>query len=93
MFVAIEDGEEARLLRIRFPDGDVELRWTTDHPPVGVLVKSRGALWRVARHDGSGSIVLEPASVDDHANYGDGPVTKPSPLGDESVLLETIIEI
>jgi hypothetical protein len=35
---------------------------------------------------------LEPASPEDQASHG--PVVKPTPLGDEeSVLLETIVEI
>jgi hypothetical protein len=79
------------VLRLRFPDGDVELRWTTDKLPVGVLVRSRGTLWRVRRHD-RGTVVLEPASAADQAKHG--PVVKPTPLGDdESILLETINEV
>ena len=80
------------LLKLRFPDGDVEIRWTSYQLPVGVLVRSRGALWRVSRHDDQGAVILEPASPQDQAQYG--PIVKPTPLGDdESVLLETIVEI
>ena len=86
-----EDGSSEGILRLRFPDGDVELRWNTGELPVGVLVRSRGALWRVSRHE-PGTVILEPASPQDRARYG--PVVKPTPLGDdESVLLETIVEI
>jgi hypothetical protein len=79
-----------RVLRLRFPDGEVELRWTSDELPVGVLVRSRGALWRVTEYT-RGTVVLEPASVEDQAHYG--PASKPTPLGEDTVLLETILEI
>jgi hypothetical protein len=69
-----DDGRETSILRLRFPDGDVELRWTTKELPVGILVRSRGTLWPVSRHE-RGSIVLEPASPEDQAQYG--PVVKP----------------
>jgi hypothetical protein len=85
------DGSAEGILRLRFPDGDVELRWSTSELPVGVLVRSRGALWRVSRYEG-GAVILEPASPQDQAAHG--PVVKPTPLGDdESVLLETIVEV
>jgi hypothetical protein len=84
-------GSSEGILRLRFPDGDVELRWNTGELPVGVLVRSRGALWRVTRYEG-GAVILEPASPKDQAHRG--PVVKPTPLGDdESVLLETIVEV
>jgi hypothetical protein len=79
-----------QILRLRFPDGDVELRWTSKELPVGVLVRSRGALWRVSRNDGE-QVVLEPASLEDQASHG--PVTKPTPLGEDSIFLETIAEV
>lgn len=85
------DGSSKEFLRLRFPDGDVELRWNTRELPVGVLVRSRGALWRVSKNEG-GAVFLEPASPEDQASHG--PVVKPTPLGDdESVLLETIVEV
>jgi hypothetical protein len=85
------DGSAEGILRLRFPDGEVEIRWNTGELPVGVLVRSRGALWRVSRHE-EGAVFLEPASPEDQASHG--PVVKPTPLGDdESVLLETIIEV
>ena len=85
------EGSSDGILRLRFPDGDVELRWNTAELPVGVLVRSRGALWRVSRYEG-GAVILEPASPKDQAQHG--PVVKPTPLGDdESVLLETIVEV
>lgn len=83
--------EGASLLRLRFPDGDVEIRWNTPQLPVGVLVRSRGALWRVKRYDEGGAVFLEAASPEDQAQHG--PVVKPSPLGEDSVLLETIVEV
>jgi hypothetical protein len=84
-----EGAERAPILRLRFPDGDVELRWMTDRLPVGVLVRSRGALWRVTYSNGD-AVTLEPASAEDQAQHG--PVTKPAPLGEESIFLETIVE-
>jgi hypothetical protein len=86
-----DDGTaHASILRLRFPDGDVELRWTANYLPVGVLVRSRGALWRVSRSDGD-AVILQPASREDQAAHG--PVIKPTPLGEGSILLETIVEI
>ncbi len=81
---------EQSILKLHFPDGYVEIRWTTDELPLGVLVRSRGALWRVSRHE-RGAVDLEPASPDDQAQYG--PVVKPTPLGEDSILLETVIEV
>ena len=78
------------ILRLRFPDGDIEIRWTSKKLPVGVLVRSRGALWRVSSSDGE-TVILEPASVDDQAAHG--PVTKPTQLGEDPVFLETIVEV
>ena len=89
--MAAGDGSSEGILRLRFPDGEVELRWNTRELPVGVLVRSRGALWRVSKNE-SGVVILEPASPQDQAQHG--PVVKPTPLGDdESVLLETIVEV
>ena len=78
------------ILRLRFPDGDIEIRWTSKKLPVGVLVRSRGALWRVSSSDGD-TVILELASAEDQTAHG--PVTKPTPLGEDSVLLETILEV
>ncbi len=89
LLVTRDDGPGA--LRLRFPDGDVEIRWTSDALPVGVLVRSRGALWRVKRYDERGNVVLDVASPRDQAQYG--PVGKPTPLGEDSILLETIVEV
>ena len=84
-------GSSEGILRLRFPDGEVEIRWNTGELPVGVLVRSRGALWRVSSNEG-GSVILEPASPEDQAPHG--PVVKPTSLGDdESILLETIVEV
>jgi hypothetical protein len=48
-------------------------------------------LWRVRSNEG-GAVILEPASPEDQAAHG--PVVKPTPFGDEeSVLLETIVEV
>jgi hypothetical protein len=77
-------------LKLRFPDGDVEIRWTSKELPVGVLVRSRGTLWRVSQYVGD-TVVLLPASPEDEAQHG--PVTKPTPLGDDSIILETILEV
>lgn len=75
---------------LRFPDGEVEWRSASVELPVGTLVRSRGALWRVRSSD-DGTVVLDEASPEDQVMHG--PVMKPSPLGDESILLETIIEV
>ena len=78
------------VLLLRFPDGDSEWRSTRGELPVGTLVRSRGALWRVRDYDGV-AVLLEEASLEDQVMHG--PVVKPSPLGDEPTLLETVIEI
>ena len=83
--------DSTELLRLRFPDGDVDIRWNTPQLPVGVLVRSRGALWRVKSYDEGGAVCLEAASPEDQAQHG--PAVKPSPLGEDSVLLETIVEV
>ena len=75
---------------LRFPDGQVEWRSTRGELPIGTLVRSRGALWRVREFQG-GTVLLAEASHEDQVMHG--PVMQPSPLGDEPVLLETIIEI
>jgi hypothetical protein len=91
LVTANDSSTKLSILRLRFPDGDVELRWNTYPLPVGVLVRSRGALWRVSRHDDRGAVILEVASPEGSAQYG--PVVKPTPLGEESILLETIVAI
>ena len=35
------------ILILRFPDGDVEHRTTRGELPIGTLLRTRGALWRV----------------------------------------------
>lgn len=82
--------EKKRVLRLRFPDGTVAIRWTGRELPVGVLVRSRGALWRVVASQ-PGRVVLAPASHEDTAQHG--PTMKATPLGDEPVLLERMLEI
>ena len=77
------------ILLLRFPDGEVEWRSTRGELPIGTLLRSRGALWRVRDFDGE-AVLLEEASADDQFMHG--PVVKPSPLGDEPTLLETVIE-
>ena len=79
-----------RIALLRFPDGDVEWRSTSKELPIGVLVRSRGALWRVQAHEG-GAVILKEASLEDQASHG--PVTTPTPIGDRPVLLETILEV
>jgi len=76
------------IVLLRFPDGDVEWRSTRRELPTGVLVRSRGALWRVRDYDGD-AVILEEASLEDQASHG--PVTTPTPIGDRPVLLETIL--
>jgi hypothetical protein len=36
-------------------------------------------------------VILEPASPEGQASFG--PVVKPTPLGDEPIVLETILEV
>ena len=81
---------DVSILRLRFPDGDVEIRWTSNELPVGVLVRSRGSVWRVSRRE-EATVILEPASPEEQASHG--PVVRPTPLGDEPIFLETILEI
>lgn len=47
-------------------------------------------MWRVRAYEGE-AVLLEEAPVADQFRHG--PVVKPSPLGDEPTLLETIIEV
>lgn len=77
------------ILRLRFPDGEVEIRWTDEEVPVGVLVRSRGALW-VVKSSSNAAIDLAPAPPEVQAQHG--PMVKPSPLGEDEVLLEAIID-
>ena len=79
-----------QIILLRFPDGDVEYRSSGSELPVGVLVRSRGALWRVRKSDGS-TVILDEASPEDQASHG--PVTAPTPIGERPVLLETILEV
>ena len=79
-----------QIILLRFPDGDVEYRSSGSELPVGVLVRSRGALWRVRRSDGK-TVILDEASIEDQASHG--PVTAPTPIGERPVLLETILEV
>ena len=78
------------ILRLRFPDGDVEIRWTDTELPVGVLVRSRGAVW-VVKESKDGSVMLEPAPPEVQSQHG--PVVKPDALGEDSVFLETIAQV
>ncbi len=78
------------ILILRFPDGDAEYRSTQGELPVGVLVRSRGTLWRVRAHQ-NGTAFLEPASPEDAAIHG--PVADPTPFGEQSITLETVVEI
>jgi hypothetical protein len=84
-----DDHAPKSILRLRFPDGDVEIRWTDEELPVGVLVRSRGTVW-VVKESRDGSVLLEPASTEVQAQHG--PVVEPDALGEDSVFLETITE-
>jgi hypothetical protein len=87
--MAADDGTAAQsILRLRFPDGDVEIRGTDIELPVGVLVRSRGAVW-VVKESRDGSVLLEPAPTEVQAQHG--PVVKPDSLGEDSVFLEAIV--
>jgi hypothetical protein len=85
--VATDDGNASKsILRLRFPDGDVEIRWTDIELPEGVIVRSRGALW-VVKHSNGHSVVLEPAPPD--AQGGGAPAPRPDAIT-EDVFLEMI---
>jgi hypothetical protein len=88
--VTAGDGSSEENLRLRFPDGDVELRWNTRELPVGVLVRSKGAWWRVSSNEG-GAVILERATPETQAQHG--PVVKRTPFGDEPIILETTLEV
>ena len=88
--IHVEPVEGTPILLLRFPDGDVEYRSTGSALPVGVLVRSRGALWRVRAHE-RGTVILAEASLEDQASHG--PVTAPTPIGERPVLLETILDV
>jgi hypothetical protein len=75
------------ILRLRFPDGEVQIRWTDRPLPIGVLVRSRGSVW-VVKDSRNGSVFLEPAPSEVQAQHG--PVVKPDALGEDSVFLEAI---
>jgi hypothetical protein len=75
------------ILRLRFPDGEVEIRWTAIELPVGVLVRSRGTLWVVKSSNGH-SVTLEAAPTDTQAPLG-APAPKPDAIT-EDVFLEMI---
>jgi len=86
--MADDDGTPKQsILRLRFPDGDVEIRWTAIDLPVGVIVRSRGALWVVKSSNGH-SVTLEPAPTDAQAPLG-APAPKPDAIS-EDVFLEMI---
>jgi hypothetical protein len=86
--MAVDDDRELKsILKLRFPDGEVQIRWTDTELPEGVLVRSRGTIWRVKSSVGE-TVVLEPAPSDGGAQRA--PLVKPDPLGEESVLLETL---
>jgi hypothetical protein len=85
--VTLDNGTPERsILRLRFPDGDVEIRWAQTELPVGVLVRSRGVMWRV-KSSSKGSVVLEEALPD--AQAPGTPAPKPDDIT-QDVFLEMI---
>jgi len=86
--MALDDATAPQsILRLRFPDGEVQIRWTDKPLPIGVLVRSRGSVW-VVKDARGGYVFLEPAPSEVQAQHG--PVVKPDALGEDSVFLETI---
>jgi len=81
------DTRRQSILRLRFPDGEVQIRWTAAELPVGVIVRSRGALW-VVKSSNEHSVVLDPAPPDAQAPLG-APAPKPDTIT-EDVFLEMI---
>ena len=79
------------ILTLRFPDGEVEHRTTESELPLGVLVRARGVLWRVAGYERS-AVILELAGAEDRARHGPE-ATDPTALGKTPIQLETIIEV
>jgi hypothetical protein len=78
--------------RVRFPDGDVEYRSTRGELAVGMLLRSRGVLWRVTGYDGDTVIVVQ-ASADEEPGFPPGiDETLPYPLGIEAPVFEVMSE-
>jgi hypothetical protein len=82
--VADDDTAPQSILRLRFPDGDVEIRWTATELAEGVLVRSRGVFWRV-KSSREGNVVLEAAPA--AADVPGAPAPKPDAIT-EDVFLE-----
>jgi hypothetical protein len=76
------------ILRLRFPDGDVEIRWTATELEEGVLVRSRGVFWRV-KSSSEGSVVLEAAPAD--LDVPGAPAPKPDAITEDLFLEMTAV--
>jgi hypothetical protein len=86
-----------RIRKLRFPDGDGEYRTTEVDLKVGTRIRSRGREWVIVSVT-DGLAVLDWPKTDDGSD-GQGqasvqvpaaPPAKPSPTGDEPIVLEAL---
>ena len=78
------------ILTLRFPDGDVEHRFTRGELPIGALVRSRGNLWRISQY--VGPVAFLEAAEEPVDGAPGGPLVLPSPFGDTPLTLEVLAE-
>jgi hypothetical protein len=82
---------ETPILGLRFPDGDVEYRSTSGELPIGAQVRARGTLWRISEYGENGTAILESAEVPGEGTAG-GRTVNPTPIGDEPMTVEVLVE-
>jgi hypothetical protein len=82
---------ETPILALRFPDGDVEYRSTRSALPIGAQVRARGTVWRIREFGENGTAILELAEVPGEATAG-GSTVNPTPIGDEPMSIEVLVE-
>ena len=78
------------ILILRFPDGDVEHRTTRGELPVGTVLRSRGALWRVREYDGTAAFLEE---AEPQPGPAGSPVITADPIGDMPLTFEILTEV
>jgi hypothetical protein len=79
------------ILILRFPDGDVEHRTTRGELPIGALVRTRGARWRVESYADGAAILVSAEPVVEGAPSG--PLVIPDMLGDKPLIVEVLLEV
>jgi hypothetical protein len=82
---------ETPILALRFPDGDVEYRSTLGELPIGTQIRARGTLWRIREFGENGIAILELAVVPGEGTAG-GSTVNPTPIGDEPMIIEVLVE-